>query len=105
VAAVRSCQSRYFCFVFLEHFCFIVDVQDPTSPLDVTDYIQPGSNVIRFIQLADMVHRTFILYASRAEPTNASDATQQAEEDFFNESPSLQTDNNLSKFGATVTVS
>ncbi|KAJ7650084.1 hypothetical protein FB45DRAFT_9102 [Roridomyces roridus] len=41
---------------------------DPTSPIDVTNYIQPGPNVIRFIQLAGMVQRTFILYASRPKP-------------------------------------
>ncbi|KAF7336744.1 hypothetical protein MVEN_02109500 [Mycena venus] len=40
---------------------------DPASPLDVTNYIQPGPNVIRFIQLAGMVERTFILHASPRE--------------------------------------
>ncbi|KAJ7903357.1 hypothetical protein B0H14DRAFT_3421586 [Mycena olivaceomarginata] len=41
---------------------------DPASPLDVTSHIQPGPNVIRFIQLGSLVERTFILYASRREP-------------------------------------
>ncbi|KAJ7455316.1 hypothetical protein B0H11DRAFT_1666929, partial [Mycena galericulata] len=46
---------------------------DPASPLDVTEYIQPGPNVIRFIQLAGMVQRTFILYASPSRPRPAPD--------------------------------
>ncbi|KAJ7908040.1 hypothetical protein B0H13DRAFT_1617903, partial [Mycena leptocephala] len=43
---------------------------DPSSPLDVTSFIQPGLNIIRFIQLTGMTDRTFILYAScrEAEP-------------------------------------
>ncbi|KAJ7761928.1 hypothetical protein DFH07DRAFT_739878 [Mycena maculata] len=43
---------------------------DPTSPLDVTEHMQPGPNVIRFIQLTNMEHHTFILYASRPEHTD-----------------------------------
>ncbi|KAJ7838938.1 hypothetical protein B0H14DRAFT_3699340 [Mycena olivaceomarginata] len=43
---------------------------DPSSPLDVTSFIQPGVNIIRLIQLTGMTDRTFILYAScrEAEP-------------------------------------
>ncbi|KAJ7900674.1 hypothetical protein B0H14DRAFT_1457451 [Mycena olivaceomarginata] len=43
---------------------------DPSSPLDVTSFIQPGLNIIRLIQLTGMTDRTFILYAScrEAEP-------------------------------------
>ncbi|KAK7033254.1 hypothetical protein R3P38DRAFT_2773677 [Favolaschia claudopus] len=41
---------------------------DPTSPLDITHHVQPGQNVVRFIQLASLVERTFILYATHREP-------------------------------------
>ncbi|KAJ7842017.1 hypothetical protein B0H14DRAFT_3457116 [Mycena olivaceomarginata] len=34
---------------------------DPSSPLDVTSFIQPGLNIIRLIQLTGMTDRTFIL--------------------------------------------
>ncbi|KAJ7761858.1 hypothetical protein B0H14DRAFT_2403689, partial [Mycena olivaceomarginata] len=48
----------------------IVSILDPSSPLDVTSFIQPGVNIIRLIQLTGMTDRTFILYAScrEAEP-------------------------------------
>jgi hypothetical protein len=73
--------------------------QDPASPLDVTKYIQPGPNVIRFIQLASMIDHTFILHASRREPP--SDAVSQI---FENAGP-IQSGNSLFNFDATVTVS
>ncbi|KAJ7773453.1 hypothetical protein B0H16DRAFT_1512403 [Mycena metata] len=47
---------------------------DPSAPLDVTHHILPGLNIIRFIQLANMVERTFILYAARRPPPPPSDA-------------------------------
>ncbi|KAJ7030346.1 hypothetical protein C8F04DRAFT_731090 [Mycena alexandri] len=47
---------------------------DPYAPLDVTHHILPGVNIIRFIQLANMVERTFILYASHRSPPPPSDA-------------------------------
>ncbi|KAJ7934088.1 hypothetical protein B0H13DRAFT_2306112 [Mycena leptocephala] len=36
---------------------------DPSSPLDVTSFIQPGLNIIRLIQLTGMTDRTFILWS------------------------------------------
>ncbi|KAJ6531948.1 hypothetical protein B0H19DRAFT_1189283 [Mycena capillaripes] len=72
---------------------------DPASPLDVTNYIRPGPNVIRFIQLASMVQRTFILYASTREPTSTipdpvsqmfeNSAPIQSHDPLFNFSPSV----------------
>ncbi|KAJ7158610.1 hypothetical protein C8R46DRAFT_1109672 [Mycena filopes] len=47
---------------------------DLTAPLDVTHHILIGQNTIRFIQLASMAERTFILYASRRPPPPHSDA-------------------------------
>ncbi|KAJ7166921.1 hypothetical protein C8R46DRAFT_1219298 [Mycena filopes] len=40
----------------------------PSTRLDVTRYISPGANVVRFTQLASMVKYTFILHVSRCEP-------------------------------------
>ncbi|KAJ7126845.1 hypothetical protein C8R44DRAFT_617591, partial [Mycena epipterygia] len=84
---------------------------DPASPLDVTEYIQPGPNIIRFIQLANMVERTFILYASRlgsATNLNGSSYTSLRDMDVDDEWPfedDVQNDDPLFKFCATVTVS
>ncbi|KAJ7678959.1 hypothetical protein DFH06DRAFT_974493 [Mycena polygramma] len=77
---------------------------DPASPLDVTKYIQPGPNVIRFIQLTSMEDRTFILYASRRErePTRS---LPDPVSDFFGNSAGGQSDNPLFDFSPTVTVS
>ncbi|KAF8206256.1 hypothetical protein K438DRAFT_466222 [Mycena galopus ATCC 62051] len=41
---------------------------NPNTPLDITKFIQPGLNVVRFIQLTGMAQRTFILYASLCKP-------------------------------------
>ncbi|KAJ6572947.1 hypothetical protein B0H10DRAFT_2106119 [Mycena sp. CBHHK59/15] len=66
---------------------------DPTLPLDVTNFIQPGSNTIRFIQLTSMAECTFILYASRRECDTPFDmldgiATTQNDDLMFDFSPS-----------------
>ncbi|KAJ7475989.1 hypothetical protein FB451DRAFT_1245393 [Mycena latifolia] len=77
---------------------------DPTTPLDVTDYIRPGRNAIRFIQLADMLQHTFILCASRREPPSDSNPTD-ASQDMDFDDPAPQLPNDLFNFCATVTVS
>jgi len=75
---------------------------DSALPLDVTDCIQPGLNVIQFIQLTGMVERTFILYASprRSDSTEPSDLMS-----LFDEYMPIPTDNDLFTFTAQVTTS
>ncbi|KAJ7170818.1 hypothetical protein C8R43DRAFT_875160 [Mycena crocata] len=81
---------------------------DVASPLEVTNYIQPGTNVVRFIQLTSMVERTFILYASRRESEpDPSDPPPRDEVDarLFDDAVSAKPDNPLFNFSATVTLS
>ncbi|KAK6981729.1 hypothetical protein R3P38DRAFT_2807925 [Favolaschia claudopus] len=33
---------------------------EPCLPLDITNYVRPGTNTVRFIQLEGMAHLTFI---------------------------------------------
>ncbi|KAJ6576674.1 hypothetical protein DFH09DRAFT_1149982 [Mycena vulgaris] len=79
---------------------------DPTAPLDVTNYIRPGPNVIRFIQLASMLEHTFILYASPRESVNGppQNAARDMDVDDDDAVP-VQTGGMLFDFCATVTVS
>ncbi|KAJ7886982.1 hypothetical protein B0H13DRAFT_2342622 [Mycena leptocephala] len=53
---------------------------DPSSPLDVTSFIQPGVNIIRLIQLTGMTDRTFILpHAHHVSPLLIPSKTKIAE--------------------------
>ncbi|KAF7374762.1 hypothetical protein MSAN_00361700 [Mycena sanguinolenta] len=70
----------------------------PASPLDVTDHIQPGPNVVRFIQLASMAERTFIMYASPRKPPDTTVSQM------FENAVSTQIASPLFNFGATTAI-
>ncbi|KAJ7261814.1 hypothetical protein B0H12DRAFT_1272523 [Mycena haematopus] len=71
---------------------------NPALPLDVTNHIRPGPNVVRFIQLASMTERTFIMYASPRKPPDMAvsamfenAATTQITDPLFNFRPTTAT--------------
>ncbi|KAJ6513082.1 hypothetical protein C8R45DRAFT_813375 [Mycena sanguinolenta] len=70
----------------------------PVSPLDVTEHIQPGPNVVRFIQLANMAERTFIMYASPRKPPDTTVSRM------FENAASMQIANPLFNFGPATTI-
>ncbi|EKM58556.1 uncharacterized protein PHACADRAFT_252993 [Phanerochaete carnosa HHB-10118-sp] len=42
------------------------------GPIDVTPYIAPGDNIIRFVQLSGQADRLFVLYVGRPDGERAN---------------------------------
>ncbi|KAJ7104016.1 hypothetical protein B0H15DRAFT_766711, partial [Mycena belliarum] len=78
---------------------------DPTVPLDVTDQLRPGRNVIRFIQLAGMLQYTFILCASHRNPLDPDESREMSADLSLDFDDPPQPSDSLFSFSATVTVS